>query len=128
MKGKAQNIPTSADIYLTAVSHNRKRGKIFRPETIGSQIRVRSAQPTSANLSWAREFYAHNAEEDDTVNNIRGRRVTTNSTTINRILDLSENLPSIYDLIGALEDVDYNTIKDQLCIPGTEWKMTGKNP
>ncbi|KAK8680146.1 hypothetical protein V6N13_109099 [Hibiscus sabdariffa] len=34
----------------------------------------------------------------------------------------------IYDLIAALEDEDFNTIKDQLCIPGTEWNLSGKNP
>ncbi|KAK9018435.1 hypothetical protein V6N11_001411 [Hibiscus sabdariffa] len=84
-------------------------------------------QPASVHLSWVREFYAHNAERDDTVNNVRGRKVPTNSTTINSILDLPENLPNIYELIGALEDVDYDTIKDQLCMPGTEWNITGKN-
>ncbi|KAK8578772.1 hypothetical protein V6N13_142057 [Hibiscus sabdariffa] len=85
-------------------------------------------QPARANLSWVREFYAHNAEGNDTVNNIRRRRVSANSATINRILDVPEKLPSIYELIGALKDVNYDTIKDQLCIPGTEWNITGKNP
>ncbi|KAK9018904.1 hypothetical protein V6N11_033949 [Hibiscus sabdariffa] len=30
--------------------------------------------------------------------------------------------------IRALEDVDYDIIKDQLCLPGTTWNITGKNP
>ncbi|KAK8554323.1 hypothetical protein V6N12_031287 [Hibiscus sabdariffa] len=33
-----------------------------------------------------------------------------------------------YELIGALEEEDFNNIKDQLCLPGTEWNTTGKNP
>ncbi|KAL4296299.1 hypothetical protein GQ457_12G015680 [Hibiscus cannabinus] len=35
---------------------------------------------------------------------------------------------SIYELIDALEDEDYNTIKGQLCKPGTKWNTRGKNP
>ncbi|KAK8685782.1 hypothetical protein V6N13_124816 [Hibiscus sabdariffa] len=85
-------------------------------------------QPTRANINLAREFYAHNAEEDDIVNNVRGRRIPANSATINNLLDLPGDEPSIYELIGALEDMDYNTIKDQLCMPGTEWSITRKNP
>ncbi|KAK8686553.1 hypothetical protein V6N13_125577 [Hibiscus sabdariffa] len=84
-------------------------------------------QAAQANLSWAREFYAHNAEGNDAVN-IRGMRVPTNSTTINTFLDLPDNLSSIYEHIGALEDVDYDIIKDQLCLPGTTWNIMGKNP
>ncbi|KAK8536071.1 hypothetical protein V6N12_012733 [Hibiscus sabdariffa] len=80
-----------------------------------------------ANLSWVREFYAHNATGNDTVE-VRGRRIPANSATINSILDLSNNLPSIYELIGALEEEDLDNIKDQLCLPGTEWNTTGKNP
>ncbi|KAK8715477.1 hypothetical protein V6N13_042811 [Hibiscus sabdariffa] len=56
------------------------------------------------------------------------RRVPANSAIINNLLDLSGNEPSIYELIGDLEDIDYNTIKDQLCMPGTDWNITGKNP
>ncbi|KAK8512075.1 hypothetical protein V6N12_018556 [Hibiscus sabdariffa] len=84
-------------------------------------------QAAQANLSWAREFYAYNAEGNDDVN-IRGRRVPANSATINTLLDLPDNLPSIYELIRALEDVDYDIIKDQLCLPGMTWNITGKNP
>ncbi|KAK8519723.1 hypothetical protein V6N12_030085 [Hibiscus sabdariffa] len=80
-----------------------------------------------ANLNWVMEFYAHNAAGKDTVT-VRGRRVPTNSTTINSILDMSNNLPSIYELIGALEEEDFDNIKDELCLPGTEWNTTGKNP
>ncbi|KAK8976067.1 hypothetical protein V6N11_000335 [Hibiscus sabdariffa] len=84
-------------------------------------------QGAQANLSWAREFYTLNAEGND-VTNVRGRRVPANSATINTLLDLPDNLSSIYELIGALEDVDYDIIKDQLCLPGTTWNITGKNP
>ncbi|KAK8655980.1 hypothetical protein V6N13_108542 [Hibiscus sabdariffa] len=86
-----------------------------------------SRQAAQANLSWTREFYAHNAEGNDAAN-VRGRRVPANSATINTLLDLPDNLLSIYELIGALEDVDYDIIKDQLCLPGTTWNITGKNP
>ncbi|KAK8696397.1 hypothetical protein V6N13_001533 [Hibiscus sabdariffa] len=85
-------------------------------------------QPPGVNLSWVKEFYAHNAERDDTVNSKRGRRVPANSATINNLLGLPGKEPNIYELIGALEDVDYNTIKDQLCMPGTEWNIASKNP
>ncbi|KAL4303571.1 hypothetical protein GQ457_10G009350 [Hibiscus cannabinus] len=80
-----------------------------------------------ANLNWVREFYAHNAEGNDTVH-VRGRRVSANSATINNLLDLANNNPNIYELIDILEDEDFNTIKDQLCKPGTEWNTKGKNP
>ncbi|KAK8589712.1 hypothetical protein V6N13_088531 [Hibiscus sabdariffa] len=77
-----------------------------------------------ANLSWVREFYAHNAAGNDAVE-VRGRRIPAKSATINSILDLPNNLSSIYELIGALEE---DNIKDQLCLSGTEWNTTGKNP
>ncbi|KAK8547462.1 hypothetical protein V6N12_031599 [Hibiscus sabdariffa] len=80
-----------------------------------------------ANLNWVMEFYAHNVVGEDTVT-VRGRRVPANSATINSILDLPNNLPSIYELIGTLEEEDFDNIKDQLCLPGTEWNTTGKNP
>ncbi|KAK8556691.1 hypothetical protein V6N12_003086 [Hibiscus sabdariffa] len=80
-----------------------------------------------ANLSWVREFYAHNAAGNDAIE-VRGRRIPANSATINSILDLPNNLPSIYELIGALEEEDLDNIKDQLCLHGTEWNTTGKNP
>ncbi|KAK9044675.1 hypothetical protein V6N11_058569 [Hibiscus sabdariffa] len=60
--------------------------------------------------------------------NVRGRRVPASSTTINTLVDLPDNLPSICELIGALEDVDYDIIKDQLYLPGTARNITGKNP
>ncbi|KAK8621898.1 hypothetical protein V6N13_097526 [Hibiscus sabdariffa] len=46
----------------------------------------------------------------------------------NNLLDLPNNNPNIYELIDILEDEDFNTIKDQLCKPGTEWNTKGKNP
>ncbi|KAK8716136.1 hypothetical protein V6N13_043454 [Hibiscus sabdariffa] len=60
--------------------------------------------------------------------NVRGRRVPVNSATINTLLNLLDNLPSIYVLIGALEDVDYDIINDQLCLTSTTRNITGKNP
>ncbi|KAK8669425.1 hypothetical protein V6N13_106856 [Hibiscus sabdariffa] len=84
--------------------------------------------PARANLNQVREFYAHNATGEDTVVNVRGRFVPTDATAINSILDLQDNEASIYDLMEMLEDIDYNTIKDQLCLPGTKWNIGGKNP
>ncbi|KAK9001766.1 hypothetical protein V6N11_024464 [Hibiscus sabdariffa] len=57
-----------------------------------------------------------------------GWRVLANSATINNLLDLPNNNPSIYELIDILEDEDFNTIKDQLCKSGTRWNTKGKNP
>ncbi|KAL4387686.1 hypothetical protein GQ457_09G023150 [Hibiscus cannabinus] len=73
------------------------------------------------------EFYANNVGGDDTVT-VRGRKVSANSATINNILDLPNDSPSIYALIKILEDEDLDTIKDQLCEQGTEWNIKGKNP
>ncbi|KAL4271558.1 hypothetical protein GQ457_13G018600 [Hibiscus cannabinus] len=84
-------------------------------------------QPAKANLNWVREFYAHNAEGNDTAH-MRGKRVPANSATIKNLLDLPNNNPSIYKLIDILEDEDFNTNKDQLCKSGTKWNTKGKNP
>ncbi|KAK8701681.1 hypothetical protein V6N13_020062 [Hibiscus sabdariffa] len=59
---------------------------------------------------------------------VRGRRVPANSATINNILDLPNDSPSIYELIDVLEEEDLETIKDHLCEPGTAWNVRGKNP
>ncbi|KAK8652394.1 hypothetical protein V6N13_061412 [Hibiscus sabdariffa] len=84
-------------------------------------------QPARANLNWVLEFYTHNAAGENTVT-IRGRRVPANSATINSILDLPNDSPSIYKLIEVLEEEDLDTIKDQLREPGTAWNVRGKNP
>ncbi|KAK9033258.1 hypothetical protein V6N11_018291 [Hibiscus sabdariffa] len=84
-------------------------------------------QPAQANLNWVMEFYANNAEGDNTVT-IQGRKVPANSATINNILDLPNDSPNIYALIDIHEDEDLDTIKDQLCEQGTEWNVKGKNP
>ncbi|KAK8625272.1 hypothetical protein V6N13_090147 [Hibiscus sabdariffa] len=84
-------------------------------------------QPARANLNWVMEFYANNAAGDDTVT-VRGRKVPANSATINNILDLPNDNPSIYALIDILEDEDLDTINDQLCEQGTEWNVKSKNP
>ncbi|KAK8564641.1 hypothetical protein V6N12_058224 [Hibiscus sabdariffa] len=84
-------------------------------------------QLARANLNWVHEFYTNNPAGDDEVT-VRGRRVAANAATINNILDLPNTDPSIYALIGGLEDVDYETIKDYLCQEGTTWNTTGRNP
>ncbi|KAK8675372.1 hypothetical protein V6N13_033439 [Hibiscus sabdariffa] len=84
-------------------------------------------QSAQANQNWVMEFYANNAEGADTVI-VRGRKVPANSATINSILDLPNDSPSIYALIDILEDEDLDTIKDQLCEQGIEWNVKGKNP
>ncbi|KAK8985092.1 hypothetical protein V6N11_076783 [Hibiscus sabdariffa] len=67
-------------------------------------------------------------KRNNTIVNVRGRMVSTDTDTINEILDLPEGQPSIYDHMKALEDIDYNSIKDVLCQPGTEWNIIDKNP
>ncbi|KAK8709109.1 hypothetical protein V6N13_060139 [Hibiscus sabdariffa] len=84
-------------------------------------------QPARTNLNWVLEFYTNNARGEDNTT-VRGRRVAANSATINEILGLPNDDPSIYALLRGLEDEDYETIKDFLCEPGTEWNTTGRNP
>ncbi|KAK9002969.1 hypothetical protein V6N11_060543 [Hibiscus sabdariffa] len=84
-------------------------------------------QPARANYNWALEFYANNPDGEDNVI-VRGRRVAANAATINAILDLPNDAPSFYAMLGALEDEDYETIKDYLCLEGTAWNTTGRNP
>ncbi|KAL4271673.1 hypothetical protein GQ457_13G015160 [Hibiscus cannabinus] len=84
-------------------------------------------QPARAKLNWVTKFYAHNAEGDYTVH-MRGMKVPAKSVTINNLLGLPNNNPSIYKLIDILEDEDFNTIKVQLCNPDTKWNTKGKNP
>ncbi|KAK8491400.1 hypothetical protein V6N11_073726 [Hibiscus sabdariffa] len=84
-------------------------------------------QPARANLNWVWEFYTNNANGEDNVT-VRGRRVAANAATINEILGLPNNDPSIYALIGGLEDEDYETIKDFLCEEGIAWNTTDRNP
>ncbi|KAK8540263.1 hypothetical protein V6N12_046551 [Hibiscus sabdariffa] len=84
-------------------------------------------QPARANYNWALEFYANNSAGEDNVI-VRGRRVAANAATINSILGLPNDAPSFYAMLGALEDEDYETIKDYLCLEGTAWNTTGRNP
>ncbi|KAK8685964.1 hypothetical protein V6N13_124992 [Hibiscus sabdariffa] len=84
-------------------------------------------QPARANYNWALEFYANNSAGEDNVI-VRGRRVAANAATINSILGLPNDAPSFYAMLGALEDEDYETIKDYLCLEGTAWNTTGQNP
>ncbi|KAK9025222.1 hypothetical protein V6N11_065118 [Hibiscus sabdariffa] len=57
-------------------------------------------QPARANYNWALEFYTNNSAGEDNVI-VRGRRVAASA------------------MLGALEDEDYETIKDYLCQEGT---------
>ncbi|KAK8667519.1 hypothetical protein V6N13_007668 [Hibiscus sabdariffa] len=84
-------------------------------------------QLARANYNWALEFYANNPDGEDSVI-VRGRRVAANAATINSILGLPNDAPSFYAMLGALEDEDYETIKDYLCLEGTAWNTTGRNP
>ncbi|KAK9044687.1 hypothetical protein V6N11_058581 [Hibiscus sabdariffa] len=84
-------------------------------------------QPARANYNWALEFYTNNSAGEDNVM-VRGRRVAANAATINSILGLPNDDPSFYAMLGALEDEDYETIKDYLCLEGTAWNTTGRNP
>ncbi|KAL4360668.1 hypothetical protein GQ457_04G023450 [Hibiscus cannabinus] len=45
----------------------------------------------------------------------------------NDMLNIPNNLPNIQELIKALEEPDFDVIKDQLCILDTPWN-TGRNP
>ncbi|KAK8670110.1 hypothetical protein V6N13_104871 [Hibiscus sabdariffa] len=84
-------------------------------------------QPARANYNWALEFYTNNSAGEDNVM-VRGRRVAANTATIKSILGLPNDDPSFYAMLGALEDEDYETIKDYLCQEGTAWNTTGRNP
>ncbi|KAK8563295.1 hypothetical protein V6N12_035445 [Hibiscus sabdariffa] len=84
-------------------------------------------QPARANYNWALEFYTNNSAGEDNVM-VPGRRVAANAATINSILGLPNDDPSFYAMLGALEDEDYETIKDYLCLEGTAWNTTGRNP
>ncbi|KAK8593497.1 hypothetical protein V6N12_045577 [Hibiscus sabdariffa] len=84
-------------------------------------------QPARTNYNWALEFYTNNSAGEDNVM-VRGRRVAANAATINSILGLPNDDPSFYAMLGALEDEDYETIKDYLCQEGTAWNTTGRNP
>ncbi|KAK8680508.1 hypothetical protein V6N13_109451 [Hibiscus sabdariffa] len=84
-------------------------------------------QPARADITWVREFYAHNASGVNTVVNVRGKLIPTDATAINEILDLPNDAPNIYKLMEAFEDVYYNAIKDTLCLPDTKWNITEKS-
>ncbi|KAK8507686.1 hypothetical protein V6N12_067019 [Hibiscus sabdariffa] len=84
-------------------------------------------QPARANYNWAIEFYVNNAAGED-FSTVRGRRVPATAATINAILDLPNDDPSFYAMLGALEDEDFEQIKDFLCEAGTAWNTTGRNP
>ncbi|KAK8540258.1 hypothetical protein V6N12_046546 [Hibiscus sabdariffa] len=84
-------------------------------------------QPARANYNWVLEFYTSNSAGEDNAL-VRGRRVAANATTINSILDLPNDDPSFYAMLSALEDEDFEQIKDFLCEEDTAWNTTGRNP
>ncbi|KAK8984904.1 hypothetical protein V6N11_064450 [Hibiscus sabdariffa] len=83
-------------------------------------------QPTRANLNWVLVFYTSNSAGEDNAT-VRGRRVVANAATINAILGLPDNDLSFYAMLGALEEEDFEKIKDFLCEEGTAWNTTGRN-
>ncbi|KAK8652057.1 hypothetical protein V6N13_061081 [Hibiscus sabdariffa] len=83
-------------------------------------------QPARANYNWAIEFYVNNAAGED-FSTVRGRRVPAKAATINAILDLPNDDPSFYAMLSAVEDEDFEQIKDFLCEVGTAWNTTGRN-
>ncbi|KAK8694444.1 hypothetical protein V6N13_071996 [Hibiscus sabdariffa] len=83
-------------------------------------------QPAMANLNWVLEFYTNNAVGEHNAT-VRGRRVAANAAIINSILGLPNDEPSLYAMLGALEEEDYKQIKDFLCEEGTAWNTTGRN-
>ncbi|KAL4312919.1 hypothetical protein GQ457_01G019590 [Hibiscus cannabinus] len=84
-------------------------------------------QPPRANYNWVLEFYANNAEGDD-FSIVRGRRVPATAAIINELFGLPNDAPSFYQMLEGFEEEDYETIKDLLCLPNTEWNTTGRNP
>ncbi|KAK8628791.1 hypothetical protein V6N13_009374 [Hibiscus sabdariffa] len=84
-------------------------------------------QPARANLNWVLEFYTSNSAGEDNAT-VRGRRVAANVATINAILGLPDNDPSFYAMLRALEQEDFEQIKDFLYEEGTAWNTTGRNP
>ncbi|KAK8648817.1 hypothetical protein V6N13_129559 [Hibiscus sabdariffa] len=83
--------------------------------------------PGRANYNWVLEFYAKNAAGED-FSTVRGRRVPATAATINALLDLPNDDPSFYAMLGGFEEEDFEVIKDFLCQPNTEWNTTGRNP
>ncbi|KAK8576796.1 hypothetical protein V6N13_015227 [Hibiscus sabdariffa] len=84
-------------------------------------------QPGRANYNWVLKFYANNAAGED-FSTVRGRRVPATTATINALLDLPNDEPSFYAMLGGFEEEDFEVIKDFLCQPNTEWNTTGRNP
>ncbi|KAK8698111.1 hypothetical protein V6N13_114242 [Hibiscus sabdariffa] len=83
-------------------------------------------QPGRANYNWVLEFYANNADGED-FSMVRGRRVPATAATINALLGLPNDDPSIYAILGGFEEEDFEVIKDFLSQPNTEWSTTGRN-
>ncbi|KAL4335962.1 hypothetical protein GQ457_07G007030 [Hibiscus cannabinus] len=84
-------------------------------------------QPARANYNWVLEFYANNADGEDS-SMVRGRRVPATAAIINDIFGLPNDAPSFYAMMEGFEEEDYEVIKNILCQPNTEWNTTGRNP
>ncbi|KAK8998086.1 hypothetical protein V6N11_012618 [Hibiscus sabdariffa] len=115
MKGKPNNTSPSSCL-------SRYFGRYLFDRWI-AKWKIRENRPLRN--SW--EFYAHNASGENTVVNVHRKLVPVDATAINEILDLPNDAVSIYELMEALEDIDYNSIKDALCRPETEWNIIEKN-
>ncbi|KAL4384542.1 hypothetical protein GQ457_15G018660 [Hibiscus cannabinus] len=83
-------------------------------------------QPAGANYNWVLEFYANNADGEDS-SMVCGKRVPATTAIINYLLGLPNDAPSFYVMMGGFEEKDYEVIKNILCLPNTEWNTTGMN-
>ncbi|KAL4302971.1 hypothetical protein GQ457_10G012890 [Hibiscus cannabinus] len=86
-----------------------------------------ACQPARANYNWVLEFYANNADGEDS-SMVRGRRVPATTAIINNIFGLPNDAPSFYAMMEGFEEEDYEVIKNILCLPNTKWNTTGRNP
>ncbi|KAK8977458.1 hypothetical protein V6N11_008373 [Hibiscus sabdariffa] len=119
---------TAEERYAHIVIHSYGLKTIIHQRLYGLGWLKFGRKPARANINWVREFYAHNASGDKEIVHVRGRMVPADADTLKKILDLPEGQPNIYDHINALEDINFNAIKDVLCQPGTKWNTTGRNP
>ncbi|KAL4331956.1 hypothetical protein GQ457_07G007920 [Hibiscus cannabinus] len=84
-------------------------------------------QSPRANFNWVLEFYANNTEGED-FSVVRGRRVPATTAIINDLFGLPNDALSFYQMLEGFEEEDYETIKNLLCLPNTQWNTTGRNP
>ena len=81
-------------------------------------------QPTQANATIVREFYAHGPSKDSLYVHCRGKPVRLDADTINLFYGLT---PDRDDHSAFMEDItneDYELIKDDLCYANTNWETS----